>query len=288
MKSSIDIYSYTNFRFFLRDALANLKEQDSKFSQRYISQKLGLKSSGWLADVIAGRKNLSMETLRNLSEFLELNQREKAFFETLVFYSQAESNEEKHRHYEHLLTFREVSADLLAKDRFDYFSAWHHMVLREWMLVEPFQGQTEKLAQITLPPISPDQAKSSIELLNKLGMLEKHAGGKQMPTSVHVKKQSDFDRMHYLSHMRTSIQHGLWALENIPKTERDMSTMMGALSDSSFKEICEDIAALRRKIATLSEKECRERRITRSTAPMRVYQFVFQGYPMTQNEAEVK
>lgn len=286
MKCGLDIYSYTNYRLFLQSALHALKEQDRKFSQRYIAQKLGLKSSGWLADVVAGRKNLSMETLRSLCDFLELNQREKAFFETLVFYSQAESNEEKHRHYEHLLSFREVSADLLGKDRFEYFSQWYPMVLREWMLVEPFQGKHEQLAQKTLPPIQTEEVAQALDLLSKLGMIEKHVGGKQMPTAVHVKKQSDFDRMHYFTHMRTSISHGLWALENIPKEERDLSTMMGALSDSSFKEICEDIAALRRKIATLSEKECRERRITQKTESMRVYQFVFQGYPMTQKEEQ--
>lgn len=284
MKTSLEIYGYTNYRLFLKDALTELKEKDSKYSQRYVSQKLGLKSSGWLADVMAGRKNLSIDTLKNLADFLDMNLREKAYFETLVFYTQAESNEEKHRHYEHLLTFREVSADLLGKDRFDYFNAWYHMVLREWMLVEPYNGNVRELARCTLPEISIEEADQSIQLMSKLGMIEKHVGGKQMPTAVHVKKQSDFDRMHYFTHMRASIQHGMWALDNIPKDERDISTMMGALSDSSFKEICDDIAALRRKIATLSEKECRERRVTHKTDPMRVYQFVFQGYPMTRKE----
>lgn len=213
-----------------------------------------------------------------------MSPRETSFYTTLVWMTEAESQEEKLRHYEAILAFREVNAELLGADRFEYFRSWYHIAIRELILIEPFSGDYTALAQQLEPKITPEQAHQAVQRLEAMGLIRRQANGDYVATSVHVRKKSDFDRVHYWAHLRSTVELGMDAMQNLAKEERDMSTVAGALSQESFAEICDDLRSLRRKILMLSEKESRERRITRQTDEMRVYQFLFQGFPMTSKE----
>jgi uncharacterized protein (TIGR02147 family) len=284
MRISLDLFSYTDSRLFLRDALVALRDLNPKYSQRFVTQRLGLKSSGWLSDVQAGRRKFAEEPLRLWCEFLEMSARENAFYETLVYLTQSETQEERLRHFEVLLTFREVNAEVLGVERFEYFRNWYHIAIRELILLRPFRGDYVALAASLQPQIQPEEAKDAVQRLEHMGLIRRQGDGSYVATSVNVRKQTDFDRLHYWAHLRSTVELGMQAMEQVPKEERDMSTVAAALSEDSFLEICEDIKALRKKVLLLSEKESRERRLTAQTDPMRVYQFLFQGFPMSARE----
>lgn len=282
--SRIDLFQYIDFRLYLRDAFAQLKSKNSAYSQRMIAQKIGVASTGWISDMLAGRRNLTSSHVVQLHTLLQHSTKAKAYFEVLVGYNQAASIDEKNRFYEQLLTFREVSAELVDRDRFEYFNEWYHSAIREKLLVEPFRGDYRQLAKSMEPAISPAEAQKSIELLLQLGMISYDAKtGEYRPVDVHVKKQSGFDSLHYFNYLRANMQLGMESLVRIPKDERYMSALCTALSEDSFKEITEDFRALRRKIMALSEKDARQRRTTTSPEHMRVYQCLIELFPLSQD-----
>jgi uncharacterized protein (TIGR02147 family) len=92
----ITIFSYLDYRAFLRDLLATKKQEQKRFSQRYIHTKMKVPvSSGFLANVISGKKNLTEIQVLKLSKILKLNKSETSFFENLVRYNHARAIEEK-------------------------------------------------------------------------------------------------------------------------------------------------------------------------------------------------
>ncbi|MBK8804872.1 MAG: TIGR02147 family protein [Fibrobacteres bacterium] len=278
----IRLFDYTDYRAFLKDAFQALKEKDPKFSQRWILQRLGLRSSGWLADLLAGRRKLSRPQAGLVSQVLALTAREELYFQTLVDYDQAKSLAEKNRCYEKLLTFHEIPKDLIDPDRFEYFSHWWIPAVREYLLVEPFRGDAERLASRMCPTISPAQARSAVEVLERLGMVKRYASGELRPSVEHVKKQSQFSApVHYYRYLKAQMELGMGAMESTPKEERDISAVTVTLSEEGFSKLREELKELRHRMIQLSEAENRKFWKGVDGDSRRVFQAVLQLFPVT-------
>jgi len=276
------IFAYTDYRAFLKDALQALKEKDPKFSQRWVLQRLGLKSSGWLADMLAGRRNLSRPQASVFGQILAMNAREELYFQTLVDYDQAKTLPEKNRCYEKILTFHEIPKDLVDPDRFEYFSHWYIPAIREYLLIESFKGDAEKLARRMRPAITAKQATQAIEVLERLGMVKRYASGELRPSVEHVKKQSQFSApVHYYRYIKAQIELGMGAMESIPKEERDVSAVTLTLSEEGFAALREELKELRRRMIRLSEEENRKFWQGVDGDSRRVFQAVLQLFPVS-------
>ncbi|MGL1934017.1 MAG: TIGR02147 family protein [Fibrobacterales bacterium] len=282
MSDSINIFQYTDYRLFLKDAIQARKSIDKKFSQRFIHQKLGIKSTGWLADILGGRKKISRSNLITLAGLLSVGPREELYLQTLVDYNHSKTVEDKNRNYAKLLTFQEVPKDIIGKDRFEYFSKWHYAAIREYLFIEPFNGNYTTLSKAIIPEISISEAKAAIVLLEELGMIKRYAGGIFKPAVEHVKKQGDsFAPVYYYNYLKAQMELGIGSMERIPKEERDISAVSATLSEEAFKEIAEDIKVIRKKIVRLSEEENGKFWNSVDGDSRRVYQGVFELFPVS-------
>jgi uncharacterized protein (TIGR02147 family) len=283
------IFNYTDFRLFLKDAFQELKERDSKYSQRFVMNRIGVKSSGWLADMLSGRRILGRAQMLELAIILDLEPREELYFQTIVDYCQAKSETEKKRAYEKLLTFQELPKDIVDADRFEYFSKWYYSAIREYLLIEPFRGDYAKLARTIRPAIKTSEAKNTIELLERLGFIKKFAGGEYRPIVEYVKKQNTSGKnpnhnassLYYFQYIKANMELGLQALEAIPKQERDVSGVTLTLSEESFALIKDDIKALRQKMIKLSEAENKKFWKELPKDNRKVYEAIFQLFPVS-------
>ncbi len=279
--SPVDIFQYTDYRAWLKDVFQSLKDRDPKFSHRYILQRLAVKSSGWLADMLSGRRLLNRSHLLGMSRVLGLSPREELYFETLADYNQAKNLLEKNRAYEKLLTFHEIPKDIIESDRFEYFSKWYYSAVREYLLIEPFRGDYARLGRRMRPALTAPQAREAIELLERLGFIKRLASGEYRPATEHVKKQSAFSPVHYFQYVKSQMELGIDALERIPKQERDISAVAVSLSLDSFNVIKEDIKTLRQKMIQLSEAENKKFWNGIQGDSRRVYQGVFELFPVS-------
>jgi uncharacterized protein (TIGR02147 family) len=217
-----------------------------------------------------------------------LNPREELYFETLSDYNQAKNLIEKNRAYEKLLTFHEIPKDIIESDRFEYFSKWYYPAVREYLLIEPFRGDYARLARRIRPAITSAQARESIELLERLGLIKRLASGECRPATEHVKKQSAFTPVHYFQYLKSQMELGIGALERSPKEERDISAVAVTLSYDSFQTIREEIKALRQKMIQISEAENKKFWNGIAGDTRKVYSGVFEIFPVstTRNSTE--
>jgi uncharacterized protein (TIGR02147 family) len=86
---------YTDYRLFLRDFYNWKKESSRHYSYRLFSIKAGLNSPSIYREVVAGMRNLTIQTISAFVKGLGFNERDGRFFENLVLFNQAKSEEAK-------------------------------------------------------------------------------------------------------------------------------------------------------------------------------------------------
>ena len=85
-KNKIDIFSYRDYRTFLKEYYIFKKNQNYHFSYRSFGRKTGVAPSV-LNDVITGRRNLTLTIMQRYASAMKLNNHETRYFETLVLFA---------------------------------------------------------------------------------------------------------------------------------------------------------------------------------------------------------
>src|SRR5689334_2150253 len=88
------IFDYLDYREFLRRKYQQKKKANASFSYRFIAGKVSM-DAGSFSRVLKGERNLDPESADRLARVFGLEPKERAFFTTLVLYSQARSHAEK-------------------------------------------------------------------------------------------------------------------------------------------------------------------------------------------------
>ena len=268
MNGAPDISGYTDYRKYLQDAYVARKSWDGKFSQRYINQKMGTRSSGWFADILARRQKLKPHHAAPIAGIFKLESKERDFLRVLIELEQASTPEERTTAYDKWFGLKGMREEKINKDRFKYFEHWYYPALRELLTLKPFQGNYTALATLLYPPIKPSQAKEAVETLIRLGLV---MPGAPSPLPVLV-KDSSAKTNHWHKILKSYMQLALPALQRFTKDERNFSSLTLTFSPEGLKKAGDEIAALRSRLLMLSEKD-RSRN--------RVYQCLFQVFPLS-------
>jgi uncharacterized protein (TIGR02147 family) len=272
-KNSVSIYSFTDFRIYLKEYYRNRKTHDKNFSHRFIQEKVGASSAGWFSDILSGRIALTSAHLVRLGKLMDLRPSELDYLESMVNYAQAASTEDGERHYRRLLSVRETKMETVGTERFEFYTQWWHSAIRELLFFYDFDGDYQALAVKLLPPIKPAQARKSISLLVQLGFIKKNAQQKFRPTDVALRKDTTNKSGHLLDLLKTQSHLGTLALDRMDKDARDISALTLSLSKEGFEKARVEIRALRKRLLDLTEEDIK---------PEAVYQCNFQMFPITQ------
>ncbi len=270
--TTVIIFGYTDFRKFLGDYYLERKKSDRKFSHRFIQEKVGASSAGWFADVLKSRTNIPGGHIVKLSKLLQLKASETDYFEAMVQFGQAASLEERTRYFNKMLAFKEVRADMVGMDKLEFYSKWYHSAIREILFFYPFRGDYAELARKLSPPIRPTEARDSVALLERLGMVEPNTIGGYKSKEAVLKKDSSFPSVVMANFLKNNMELAIEALDRYTKEERDVSALTIALSEQAFSQVKDDIRALRKKILAMTEVDI---------APTKVYQCNFQFFPLS-------
>lgn len=274
----VNVFEYLDYRAFLRDAYQNLKQTQPSFSYRWFSRKAGLSSPNFLKLIIDGQRNLTATTAEKFAKALDLNAQETEFFCELVVFHQAESAAEKNRSYERIGKYRQHrSTRDLERDAFEYLSHWYYPAIRELVTCQGFREDHEWIANALIPPITPTQAKRSIELLLKLGLIERDASGALRQGSPLISTGREVRSLAAGNFHRQMMEQAAGSIERVPAEDRDISSITVSLSAETFKLFKEKLVALRAELMSLSAEE---------KTPTRVVQINFQAFPLAKTEEE--
>jgi uncharacterized protein (TIGR02147 family) len=261
------------YRNYLRDHYEWNKREHRFFSYRYIALKTGLDASFYVK-VLNTQKHIAEGAIPALVEFLKFNKRESEYFTTLVHFNKAKHHDQERLYFEKLLSLRTPPAKTLEKDAYDYFSSWHNIVLREELNVVPFKGNFADIAGRLLPAITPAQARQSIRLIEKLGLIRRDEQGVYRLTDQFITTDGISKTIAVKSFQKEVCKLGMEAIDRVPKSDRDITTLTVSTTRSCLEEIRERLTEVRQEIMEIVRKEDKAED---------VYQINFQVFPLTRN-----
>jgi uncharacterized protein (TIGR02147 family) len=266
------IFDYSDYRRYLRDAYEARKKSDPKFSHRYFSQKAGIKSSGFFANVLSGKRNLTTASALRFAAALRLKKDESDYFRNMVGYGQAKTVEERAYFFEKMIGRLRLDLRKMEADKFEFYGTWYYSAIRELLYYFPFKGDYEALAKQLCPSISADEARKAIELLLRLDLITKGRDGRYRQNMPLITSGDGFKPLHIARFQRAALGLATEAIDRFSGDVRDSTTLTMTLSAESFAIARREVAELRKRLLALAE---RDKRVDR------VYQFNFQLFPLT-------
>ena len=103
----LNIYTYIDYRLFLRDFYETSKKKNPTFSFQSFARKAHIASSGFLLHVMKGERNLTRPVMLNVAKAMRLTPEQTDYFENLVLFAQAKNQQEKDRSYDKIRTLRQ-------------------------------------------------------------------------------------------------------------------------------------------------------------------------------------
>lgn len=268
----VNIFNYSNYRLFIKDSYEENKRINPHFSYRYIAQKVGFKSAGHLTQIIKGNANISSHLTSRFCKFLKLKKREIEYFELLVNFDQAKTQEEKRHYFERIVNFKEISAKVLSPDQYEFYQKWYYAVIRDILSIYPFRGNYRELANLTEPSITTKEAEKAIKLLLKINLIKFNKEGVYEVTESFISSQLEEYSVALSTYAMQMIDRAKKAVDLLPKEERSISWAGFSVSEKTYELIRDEIRAFRKHILSLVEKD---------KHPERVYHFNTQFFPVS-------
>lgn len=256
MKTKLpNIYVYNNARQYLADYQKARQRDERKFTKSRIGKLIGLpRTRSYFSDVIRG-KRITPIFVERFIDIFALDKDEADYFRVLVKYNQSENSHEREIYFEQLISLNKTPRKTLSKDLFAYYTHWYNSVVRAVINSFKFSNNYKELAQKVYPNISIKQAKESVRLLVKLGLIKQDINGhyiltdKSIATPDYVKHDLVKSyQMKCLELARRAILHN----QSLPQT---IATNTISISEQGYKRLERKINKFRSEVRSLIHKD---------------------------------
>lgn len=167
-----NLYAFIEYRTYLRRWFDYKKAQNPRYSHRAFVRKTGQRSPSVLADVIAGRRNLTPVGLAGFIRALALQGDEEAYFRDLVQLDQAANPDERAELLQRVLACRHYrKATTLEGASLRYLTHWSYPAVHELARCDGFRADPDWIATALRPAITPAQAREALDVLTELKLL---------------------------------------------------------------------------------------------------------------------
>ncbi len=268
------IFQYLDYRDFLKERFAFLKQTKRNVTHRSLSTKAGFASPNFLKLVMDGNRNLTPDSLPKVCKAFDLNEKECGFFQQLVHFNQAKDFQSKEDAYLKLKQSRQdLSLQHLDHAQMEYLENWYHVAIREMVEFPDFNEDPLWIQQRLGKEIKISDIKKSLVLLESLGLLERNAEGKLKSKQKAVSTGNEIASLAAFRFHQGMISKAKDSLQTTAAEDRDISSLTLALSQEKFLEIKKRLQDFRKEILNIVQDE---------QAAETVYQLNFQLFNITE------
>jgi uncharacterized protein (TIGR02147 family) len=231
-----DIFAFHDYRAFLNEWLPYIKATERGFSLRKLSEEAGT-SPGFLPLVLAGKRNLSMDTAIRLSPVLRLTPSEVRYFEDLVRYSisgggsrmtalenMAQSTGYRRRNPDEVEFFR-------------YMGKWYYPAIRELAQFPGFRADPDWIRPRLRRPLSKAEIQSALRFLFKHGYLKENADGTVAPPKETLHCEGPVFHAALFQHHQQMLSMAAEAIDEVPAERRHVEGYTFSIRKDQFEEL---------------------------------------------------
>lgn len=219
----LSIFAYTDYREFLKNYCARMKETTQYFSHRYFTKLAGLGSESYLRMVIKGERNLSPATISKFAKAMPFSKKEAVYFNVLVLYNQSLTDDEKSRYLEQVLSLRPRSTIAgLTRDQFEYLTNTLFVIIREMAALPDFKDDAVWIAQNLRRKSKPSEVQHALEVLERLKLLLRDQDGKLKHSGLSLDTPCGLPVLEMLNYHRQILMESKDAIMTAPYDEWDV------------------------------------------------------------------
>jgi uncharacterized protein (TIGR02147 family) len=272
VKKLISIFDYVDYRFFLTDYINQQKATSRGFSLRLFAQKAGVAAS-LLNDILSKRQNLTIQAMHKYGTVIGLGAKEVAYFEALVCFNNASTNQEKNRFFGEMVHLRGRSAvKFIDHQQYEYFSEWYHAVVRELITHGKLGCDAEKISQCIDPVVSPAKVRKSIALLQELGLIYEVGGVWQASDKI-LSSEYQIQSVALKNYHTGMLERAVESLDKHTSDEREFQGLTLSVSKTTFIQMKNRIRSFSDELLAMAAAE--------TIQADEVYQINLQMFPLT-------
>lgn len=279
MDKKPQIFDYNDFRAFLKDTYAYMHGKDKRFSKAHVCKELGLPNSrSYFQDILNG-KFLSQLKIPLIIKVFRLSKQEAQFFRVLVNYNQAvDDPDEREMLFKQLISLNRTPKKTISANEYEYYKEWYHSVVRAVLNVVNFKlgGNYLKLGRKVFPHLTASEAKSSVSLLLKLGLIAKDKSGYLKPTAKVITTgeyaKEEVIRQYQLKSLEIARKA---ILKNSVQSQRVITKML-SISEEGYVRLLKKVEKFNSEVTSIVHKD--------ENAADRVYQLDIVLFPHTSKE----
>lgn len=238
------IFEYLNYREFLGDYYEENKASRAHFTYRYFATKAGLGSHIYLQMVIRGRRNLSHRSIPKFIQGLGLQGKEASYFESLVFFNQAQDSRVKSEYLkrleEHRAKGKGKAQAVRLKSRSSLFSRWYYPVIYEMANRVDFREDETWLVKKLKNRIKPSEARNALKVLIEEGLLVRDDSGRLKMRDYQIRTEDEVENLLIRNYHRKMIEIGSQHLDD-PIEAREMGFLTVSSTPENFRKLKEAI-----------------------------------------------
>ena len=270
-RAPVDVFRYRDYREFLAAFYAQGKA--GGLSYRRFSRLAGLGAPNYLKLVIDGQRNLSPEMAERFARACRLNEESTQYFTLLVAFNQASDDGERNALHEALSQFaRFRSSQRLDLAERDYHSSWFIPAIRELVTCSGFREDASWIAAQLEPAISEKEAAHALEVLLRLGLLQRDDSGKLVQVSRAVSTGQQANGLYIRNYHAELMQRAQHAMHHLPPEERYISGLTLSASPATLAVVVRRVLELRQELIALCDAD---------PEPSRVVQLNLQLFPLS-------
>lgn len=268
----IDIFTYTDYRKFLRDIYEDQRSSNFRLTYRTLAQTVGFNSAGFFTLIVQGKRNISDEMIPKFADAFGLKIKEKQYFELIVHADQAKNQTQKKFYYDKAIALKRIKFKIKAVEGHKFYDKWYYSTIREVLSFMEYKKETTAMARFLNPPLRPFQVSKAIKLLEELQLIKKNSHGVYEQCEPFLTSGDEVTSATLAKyHMETS-ELATRAIDKIPPEERNISTLTLALSKEGYEQVVRKTRDFRRELMEISKNDAEKNR---------VYHLNLQLFPMT-------
>lgn len=258
-----NLFDYRDYRDFLKDRIAELKKARHKVSCRTIAAELGISSAGHVSQMINGTTVITDSILPKFMAIFQITKKsEQEYFTLLVRYHQTGPMNEKRELLKQIAGHSGKRGVKVSRDQYEFYQKWYYAAIRDILDITPFSGDYKELARMVEPSITPQEARTAIQILERLGMIIRENSGVYRAASKILDVDfADDSRVVLSGYADAMINQARYALNHMEPSKRSISWAGFSASEAGFELIREEIKLFRERIMEIVEKDDKASRV---------------------------
>jgi uncharacterized protein (TIGR02147 family) len=257
----VPVVNFLSYRDYMQKIYEFIKDSDPTYSYAQLGEDLGFSRSNVLWLVIVGRRKLSPRACERLIKSLGLTGSHRRYLEQLRVHGNARRPDERQAAFDALMVIKsESTASTMSQHTLEYFSEWHHPVLREMVALPDFQSDPDWINDRLVKKLMPTQILKSLELLERLDLITyDRKRGRHVQTGGQIKPDRHVERMASVRFHQKMCDMARDAATRVSAARRDMNTLTICVSDATAMKASEILFKACEQIMKLeSESDSRD------------------------------